>query len=460
MDRLRGDRFSLRFILLLAWVCAACSLVLPAAPAQAHAVSLPASTQDDAALAIVLTTDGPLTPAMSEYLRRGLRSAERQNAELLVFQLNTPGGSLDLMNDMLQAIRLSPVPVIVFVAPRGAMAGSAGALITLAAHAAAMAPETSIGAASPVGPEGEDLGETLAAKEKNILRATVRSLAVRRPAQAVELAEQMIESALAVSASEALEIGLVDFIAADLDDLLHQLDGFQVETALGEKTLETTNATVIEQLPSMIEQVLGILTNPNIVFLLITLGVQAILIEISSPGGWVAGTIGVICLALALYGLGVLDVNWFGAVFLLLAFALFILDIKAPTHGALTVAGVASLIVSALILFNSPSLPAFQPRVNVWLVIGMSLASGAIFFTILLFAVRAQKTPIRVGAQAYIGRVGYALTDITPRSSGLVQLASEQWTAELLPGEAPIAKDERVQVARLDGLHLVVKRPG
>lgn len=426
------------------------------APASARPANL---QQDDAPLALVLTAEGPLTPVMAEYLRRGLRSAQNQDAELLVFQLNTPGGSLDLMNDMIQTIRLSPIPVVVYVAPRGAMAGSAGALITLAAHASAMAPETSIGAASPVDAEGKDLGETMAAKEKNILRATVRSLAVQRSPEAVDLAEQMIESARAVSAGEALQIGLIDFVAADLDGLLRQLDGFVVQTVQGEITLETRDAQVSFVPTSFIEQVLAILTNPNIVFLLITIGVQAILIEISSPGGWVAGTVGVICLALALYGLGVLNVNWFGAVFLLLAFALFILDIKAPTHGALTAAAVASLIVSGLVFFNSPSLPAFQPRVNIWLVVAVSLFSGGIFFVVLLFAVRAQKTPVRVGAPAYLGRVGQALTDITPDSPGLVRLASEEWTAELLGGEAPIAKGERVQVARLDGLRLIVKRP-
>jgi membrane-bound serine protease (ClpP class) len=425
-------------------------------PASARPANL---QQDDAPLVLVLTAEGPLTPAMAEYLRRGLRSAQNQDAELLVFQLNTPGGSLDLMNDMIQTIRLSPIPVVVYVAPRGAMAGSAGALITLAAHASAMAPETSIGAASPVDAEGKDLGETMAAKEKNILRATVRSLAVQRSPEAVDLAEQMIESARAVSAGEALQIGLIDFVAADLDGLLRQLDGFVVQTIQGEITLETRDAQVSFVPTSFIEQALAILTNPNIIFLLITIGVQAILIEISSPGGWVAGTVGVICLALALYGLGVLNVNWFGAVFLLLAFALFILDIKAPTHGALTAAAVASLIVSGLVFFNSPSLPAFQPRVNIWLVVAVSLFSGGIFFVVLLFAVRAQKTPVRVGAPAYLGRVGQALTDITPDSPGLVRLASEEWTAELLGGEAPIAKGERVQVARLDGLRLIVKRP-
>ncbi len=170
------------------------------------------------------------------------------------------------------------------------------------------------------------------------------------------------------------------------------------------------------------------LTNSAIVFLLVTIGVQAILIEISSPGGWVAGFIGVVCLALAAYGLGVLPVNWFGVVFLILAFVLFILDIKAPTHGALTAAGTVSLIVGALVMFNSPNVPSFQ-RVPVPLIIGASASTGIIFFVIMLIGVRAQKTPVSMGAESLVGRVGIARTGLAPR--GQVQLGGELWTAEL-----------------------------
>ena len=414
-----------------------------------------AAAQDQAPLVLVITAEGPLTPAMLEYLERGVRSAEQRQAELLVFQLNTPGGSIDLMQDMVETIRASRVPVVVYVTPRGAMAGSAGTLITLAGHAAAMAPETAIGAASPVGAQGEDLGETIAAKEKNILKATVRSLAERRGAQAVALAESTIESAEAASASEALEAGMVDFIANDLGDLLAQLDGFHVVLLAGERTLETSAAQVDELSISFIEQLLGTLTNPNIVFLLITIGVQAILIEISSPGGWVAGFIGVVCLALATYGLGILPVNWFGIVFLILAFALFVLDIKAPTHGALTAAGVGSLIVGALTLFNSPSVPAFQ-RVSVPLVVGMSIITGLSFFTILLFALRAQRTPLYMGRESLMGRTGVVRTPLTP--VGTVQLASELWTAEPDAGEEHLPPGTRVRVTRLEGVRLFVRK--
>jgi membrane-bound serine protease (ClpP class) len=415
----------------------------------------PARAQGEAPLVLLLTADGPLTPAMKEYLIRGIELAERRQAEALIFQLDTPGGSVDLMTEMVEVIRASRVPVVVYVAPRGAMAGSAGTVITLAGHAAAMAPETAIGAASPVGSQGEELGETLEAKTKNILKATVRSLAEQRGAKAVDLAEKTIENAEAVSAKEALEIGLVDFIATDVDHLLRQLDGFTVTTSAGEQTLQTQGAEVQPVNPLFIERLLGILTNPTVVFLLLTLGVQSILIELSSPGGWVAGFIGVICLSLAAYGLGVVPVNWFGAVFLIMAFVLFLLDIKAPTHGALTAAGVISLIVGSLVLFNTPEIPSFQ-RVPVPLIIGTSIGSGALFFVVMMFAVRAQRTPVRMGLESLAGRVGVARSDLHP--SGLVQLGGEQWSAELAPGEEPLAQGERVEVVGTQGLKLLVRK--
>ncbi len=414
----------------------------------------PAMAQDGNPLVLVITTDGPLTPAMKEYLDRGIRSAEQRGAEILVFQLNTPGGRIDFMQDMVETIRASTVPVVVYITPRGAMAGSAGTMITLAGHAAAMAPETAIGAASPVGSQGEDLGETVAAKEKNILKATVRSLAERRGEKAVDLAERTIESADAASATEALEAGMVDFIASDLDDLLIQLDGFQVEVSGVERVLSTQNALVSEISYTFIEQLLNVLTDSNIVLVLITIGVQAILIEISSPGGWVAGFIGVVCLALATYGLGILPVNWFGIVFLLLSFALFVLDIKAPTHGALTAAGVGSLIIGALVLFNSPGVPAYQ-RVSVPLVVGMSLLTGVTFFTIMIIALRAQRAPHRTGQESLLGRSGVVRTPLSP--VGTVQLAGELWTAQLEEGEETLEIGRRVRVTRVEGVRIFVR---
>lgn len=414
-----------------------------------------ASAQSAGAQVLVLTADSPVTPAMVEYLKRGIRLAEQGNFELLIFELNTPGGSVDLTQDIVEMLRSSRVPVVVYVAPRGAIAGSAGTLITLAGHIAAMAPETAIGAASPVGPEGQELGETIQAKQKNILKATARSLAERRGAEAVALAERTIEEAEAVSATEALQVGLVDFIAQDRADLLRQLDGFTVQLPDGARTLQTTGVILHELRPSLIEQLLAILTNPNIVFLLLAFGVQAVLIELYSPGGWVAGFIGAVCLALAAYGLGILPVNWFGLVFLTIAFVLFILDLKAPTHGALTAAGVACLIVGALVLFNSPSVPTFQ-RASVPLVVGVSLLTGATFFTFVLFAVRAQKTPIRMGVESVIGKVGVVREALEP--VGMVQLAGELWTAQLVEGEEPLPPGSRVEAVGVEGNRLLVRK--
>ncbi|MCK4976988.1 MAG: nodulation protein NfeD [Anaerolineales bacterium] len=421
----------------------------------ASALGRPARAQGETPLVLVLNVEGPITPSIAEYLERGIRSAENDGAELLVVQLNTPGGSIDIMQDMVENIRGSDVPVVVYVAPRGAIAGSAGTVITLAAHAAAMAPETVIGAASPVGGQGEDLGETIEDKQKNILKAIVRSLTERRGLDASDLAEDTIETAIAASATEALEVGLIDFIANDLDDLLHQLDGYTVQVQGSERTLTTENAEVSVLEPNFIERFLHTLTNPNIVFLLLTIGVQAILIELSSPGGWIAGFIGVVCLALATYGLGILPVNWFGLIFLATAFVLFFLDIKAPTHGALTAAGIVSLIIGALVLFNSPSVPSFQ-RVSVPLVVGTSIATGALFFGILLFAIRAQKTPIRTGQESLIGRVGAVRFDLNP--AGSVKLGGELWTAELTDQEDTAPQGTRVEVVRVEGLKLFVRK--
>jgi membrane-bound serine protease (ClpP class) len=398
-----------------------------------------------------------LTPATLEYLDRGLERADRRGAEAVILVLDTPGGQVDLMNRIVQSIRGSSVPVVVYIAPRGAIAGSAGTVVTLAGHVAAMAPETAIGAASPVGGQGEDLGETIEKKTKEILKAEARGLAARRGEAAVALAEATIEEAKAASSDEALAAGLIDFIAVDRDNLLLQLDGFTVELESGPYTLRTQGAVVVEVEQTFIEQLLGTLTNPNIVFLLMAIGVQAVLIEISSPGGWVAGFIGVVCLALGAYGLGVLPVNWAGLIFLATAFVLFILDIKAPSHGALTAAGIASFVAGALILFNSPGTPEFQ-QVSVPLVVVTALALAAGFLTIVTFALRAQRRRITVGWESLIGRTGVAKTGLAP--SGMVQLGGELWSARLDDRSQSVAQGQEVEVTGVDGLSLRVRPLG
>ncbi len=415
----------------------------------------PVLAQSDTPFVLVLNAKGAVAPAMREYIKRGLEVADQRNADLVILQLNTPGGDLGTTQEIVTTLRESDVPVVVYVAPRGAWAGSAGTIITLAGHAAAMAPETAIGAASPVGGQGEDLSETLQAKAKEITKATVRALAERRGIEAVELAEATIETAKAVSSNEALEAGLIDFVAEDVNDLLEKLDGFEVQMTDESLTLETSNARTEEVAASFIEDLLSILTNPNIVFLLLTIGVQAIFIELGSPGGWVAGFIGAVCLALAAYGLGVLPVNWFGILFLIISFALFILDIKAPTHGALTAAGIGTFIVGALVLFNSPGTPQFQ-RVSIPLVILVGILTGAMFGVIVGFGIRALKAPIRTGQESLDGKTGTAQT--TFKGTGQIQLGSELWTAEAVEGSEKIRKGDKVEVVEVKGLRLKVRK--
>ncbi|RPJ48266.1 MAG: nodulation protein NfeD, partial [Chloroflexi bacterium] len=320
----------------------------------------PTAAQNAAAPVVTLRFEGSLTPVMLEHLKRAEKIAQNQGAQAIILELDTPGGEIGLMNQIVENIRASAIPVIVYVAPRGAMAGSAGTMITLAGHLSAMAPETTIGAASPVGPSGEDIGETMQSKVKGMLKATARTLASNRPPEALRLADEMIDSGKAVSNAEAVKIGLVDLQANNLNDLLRQLEGMQANVGEQTVTLHTQGAPVRDVPRSLIEELLMVLANPNIAFLLLAVGVQAVLIEIASPGGWVAGFIGSVCLLLATYGLGVLPVNWFGLLFVVMAFVLFLLDIKAPTHGVLTATGVATFIAGALVLFNSPNVPSFQ----------------------------------------------------------------------------------------------------
>jgi membrane-bound serine protease (ClpP class) len=403
--------------------------------------------------AMVLTLKGPLTPAMAEYLDRGLKTAQGNGDEVVILELNTPGGDINLMDRMTTSMRASPIPVVVYVYPSGSMAGSAGTVITLAAHVAAMAPQTTIGAASPVGSQGTDLPQTESQKIKEMMKATVRGFTSHRPPAAIALAQNTIENAQAVSAQEAAQIGLVDFIANDPSDLLNKLNGFKVNTISGDKVLNTAGLSLQPLEPTLIEQLFQLLTDPNIVFLLLTLGVQAILIELANPGGWVAGFIGAVALAMAVYGLGILPVNWVGIIFLILSFILFFLDIKAPTHGALTAAGLASFILGALVLFNSPNVPSFQ-RVSVPLVIGTGLVTAAIFFTIVSFGIRAMRVPVKTGDRVIIGKVGTVRTQLNPE--GTVQVSGELWTAcaEDVPS---IPKGADVEVLGVEGLKLRVR---
>lgn len=418
---------------------------------------LAGQAQEHPAPVLVLNLEGPLTPAMSEYLQRGVTTAEQGDYQALILQLNTPGGNITHMQRMVSIIRSSQVPIIVFISPRGAIAGSAGTIITLAGHRAAMAPETAVGAASPVGFQGEDLGETARSKTEEIIKAQIRTLAETRGKRAVAFAEQTVETAQAATAREAFQVGLIDYLAADIPDLLGQLDGDGIQVSGKTILLSTNNARADHLKLSLIEQLLQLLTDPNILFILITIGVQAILIELSHPGAWVPGFVGAVSLALAGYGLGILSVNWFGLIFLVIAFVLFVLDLKAPTHGALTAAGVGALIIGALVLFNSPGTPEFQ-RVSIALVLISSLLTGGVFGVVTTFALRAQRSPILTGREALSGKKGFARSRISPLEKGQVQIAGERWSAILAPGEEEIFPGDQVVITGTSGNYVVVQK--
>ncbi|HMD87982.1 MAG TPA: nodulation protein NfeD [Anaerolineaceae bacterium] len=419
--------------------------------------SVKAQGQNSSPVAVVMTATGPLTPIMVEYIQRGLQNAQTLHAEVVILQLDTPGGGIDLMETIVQDIRASSIPVVVYVSPHNAMAGSAGTIITLAGDVVAMAPETTIGAASPVGANGQDIGQTEDTKVKEMLKADVRTLTSGRNPEATQMAEQAIDQATAYTVDEAMKAGMADIKATDLNDLLKQLNGRTVKLANNTQVvLDTNNISIVIVSNSLIENLLQALTDPNLVFVLLAVGIQAILIELSNPTGWIAGFVGAVCLLLAIYGLGLLPVNWFGGLFIVLAFVLFVLDIKAPTHGALTVVGAISFIVGSLVLFNSTALPGF-PTVSVPLVIGTGVLIAAFFFAIVSFALRAQRLPVRMGKQTLLGQIATVRTDLNPL--GQINIGGENWSAELVEDETPpVRTGERVEVIDVEGLHIKVRK--
>ncbi|NPA05913.1 MAG: nodulation protein NfeD [Chloroflexi bacterium] len=404
--------------------------------------------------------DGPITATTRDYLTRVLNTARRHHAQVAIVRLNTPGGTLDATEIIIQRMRASPVPVVVYVTPEGAMAGSAGALIVLAGHRAYMAPATVIGAATPIGVSGQDLDPTLKAKTTNILAALARALAEPRGLQAQAAAARMVTEAHALTAAEALEVGLIDGILPDEAALLRELDGQTIATQHATVTLRTERAPQITVKPLLVERVLALLTNPNLVLLLLSVGVQLILIELSSPGGWFAGFLGSLFLILAIYGLGFLPVNWTGLLLLGLAFVLFVLEVKKAAHGLMALAGAGTFVFGALLLFNTPlALPG--QRLTWWWALAVGLVMAGLTGAAMRLVWRAREVPVLTGAQAtarLVGRTGWARTDIQPGlRGGTVYLQGELWSARLARGARPIRAGEPVRVVAVQGMYLIVR---
>jgi membrane-bound serine protease (ClpP class) len=419
----------------------------------------PLAAQDTGREVLLLNAEGPVTPAMLSYLERGVVAGEERGIPLLV-TLNTPGGSVAITQDIIRLFRNARVPVLVYVSPAGAQAASAGSLITLSAHASGMAPETVIGAASPVSGEGQDIEETRYRKLVEDLKATVRGLAQRRGEEAVVLAEEMIEDARAVHAREALDVGLIDAVSDDVPAFLEAVDGLTVDVAGRTWTLQTAGAAQTPLGMSFVEGVLHGLSNPLLISILLPLGITAIMIELRSPGGWVAGFVGVMALGLAFYGLGQLPVNWLGLGLIAVAFVLFLLEVKAPGIGALALAGGGTLFAGLLLLFNSPSSPDFV-RLSLPAAIAITVTTSAIFLFIVTMAVRAQRRQPATGREGLVGQTGRVRKTLVPAPSGPMRYAGTVLVhGELWRAEAPDAleRDEEVVVTEVDGFTLHVSR--
>ena len=409
---------------------------------------------------LLLEAEGPVTPAMASYFERGIAAGEAADAAAVLVVLNTPGGGLEVTQKIVRLFRNASVPVIVYVGPAGAQAASAGSLLTLAAHASGMAPETVIGAASPVSGGGEDIGDTLYRKVVEDLKAQVRSLAERRGEKAVELAEAMIEEAQAVNAREALEAGLIDAVAEDERSLLEQLDGKTILVGGQEQTLHTAGAARVSREMNVIERTLHALSNPTLISILLAIAVPAILIELRSPGGWVAGFVGVVSLALAFYGLGQLPVNWFGLLLIGTAFVLFLMEVHAPGVGALAIVGALSLFAGILVLFNSPGSPEFA-RISIPVAVAITAITSAFFLFLVTMGLKAQRQQPLTGKEGLIGRTGRVRKTFTPAPSGRltftgsILVQGEIWQAE---AEQGIETNEQVVVTGADGFTLRVER--
>ncbi len=404
--------------------------------------------QDQRNHIVVLTFRGQLSGILVTYVENGIRHAQNSGAEGVLILLDTPGGSINLMERLVQDIINAPLPVIVYVYPPGAHASSAGTFITLAAHIAAMAPTTTIGAASPVGPSGEEIPKTLRAKIENTLAKDAEQLAKRRGKKAAEWARKAVMEAAAANADEALSLGLIDLVADNPGDLLQRIDGRKVQGAFGTRVLHTANARLVEYPLSPLDNFLNQIITPALAILLITLGIQLIIAEFAQPGGYVAGITGTVALILGIYALGVLDANYTGLAFIALAFVLFIVDIKAPTHGVLTAGGIISFIAGAALLF-------YQPFMSIpWgTIIALAAFTAAFFAFVIAKVVRAQKRRPVTGIEALVGQIGEARTDLNPH--GLVYIEGV-WQADAL--DPPIPAGERVIVEGYQGLHLQVRR--
>ena len=421
-----------------------------------------AGAQSDERFVASVEITGAIDNVSANYLSRALGVAADGGADMAVVLLDTPGGLLDSTRRMVEDILGSPVPVAVYVHPPGAQAASAGTFLLAAGNIAAMAPSTNVGAASPVGASGEELPETLASKARQDAAAFLRSIAEERGRNADALEATVLE-AKSYTASEAVELGVADLVASSVPDLLEKVDGRVVDVDGAERVLDVEGLPVRNIGRSALERFLGAIANPNIAFLLLSIGGIGILVEFYSPGVFVPGVFGVIALALAFVALGNLPVNWTGLGLMGLALVLFFIELQAPGMSVPGVLGGVAFIIGAFLLFGGfTAQPLDGPdfRVSVWALVGVGVGIAGVLTLLVrasLAARRVTQPPSQLGSAGLVGEEGVAVTALAPE--GTVVVVGEEWSA-VSAGGGRIERGAQVEVVAVEGLTLFVGRPG
>ena len=397
----------------------------------------------------VLTLEGAIQPIAAEVIDGAIDRAEKTKREALVIRLDTPGGLDTSMRDIIKRILISEVPVVVYVAPSGSRAASAGTFIAMAAHVAAMAPGTSIGAATPVNVGGGDVSKDMASKVKNDAVSYIRSLAKQR-GRNPDWAEKAVLEGSSLGAEDAVEQKVVDLVAGSLAELLERIDGRTVTVAGIARTLHTKDAVQIEVEPTWRQKLLGRIIDPNVAYILFILGFYGLLFELSSPGAILPGVVGGICLLLAFLAFQALPVNLTGLFLVVFAMVLFAVEVKVQSHGILAMGGVISLLLGSLILLGGDTGAA---RISLSVIATVTVATVAFFLFVVSAAVKAQRRKPETGEQGLLGEQGTALTDLGPK--GQVFVHGEYWAAE---ANEPITQGTRIVVDRVEGLVLRVRK--
>jgi membrane-bound serine protease (ClpP class) len=399
---------------------------------------------------VKIRVDDTIQPITAEYIDRAIEHARQTNADAVLIELSTPGGLLDSTRSIIQTILASPVPVIIYVAPSGARAASAGFFILEAADVAAMAPGTNTGAAHPVTLGGEKMDDTMKTKVENDSAAFMRSYVGPR-GRNVQLAETAVRESKSWTDQEALQQHLIDIVARDQSDLLRQIDGRTIKRFDGKTVKLHLAGDAVDELPMTLKQrILNFLLDPNIAFLVLAVGALALYGEFNHPGAIVPGVVGVVFILLALFALNLLPTRYASFTLIIAAFVLFALEAKLATHGVLGLGGIALLTIGGLLLVDGP-IP--QMRVQIWTALGVSVPLGVITVFLMTIALRARRSKVVTGLQGMIGAVGEARTDIDPEGKVFVQ--GELWNAH---ARSRVSLGEPVVVRSVEGLELEVEK--